>query len=519
MNTSPPKNNRPLWRILVNVLTNYAGKFVLLGTWFFLTPFILRQIGASAYGVWILAGSFVSYGSLFDLGITGAITKYVSEFHGKDNYEQAHDLVATTLWIYTILGLIVILISGVLAPLFPVFFNLPASEGGIASQIVFLSGIGLGISLPGGTTIAVLRGLQRFDLVNVLSITGMLLYALMVVIVLRLGGGLIGMALANIPFTLLMQIPAIWLIYRIAPKLRFGWRGAKIKYIRSITSFSGAVFIIAIAEQLKTKLDEVIIGAFLPISAVTHYYFAHRLSEIPQLLTDQFTKVLMPLSSQLNSRNDRSGLLQLFLVSTRITAAIFVAIGCCVVILAKPFLAIWVGVEYTQYTGLVYFLTAASFVEILTWPAGAVLQGMSRHHVLAPIAIGSGILNLILSILLIRPFGLTGVALATLVPNMVEGIFLVLPYTLRELQIDGRTVIKEIILPIILPSILLASVLLLLRANVRIESIISLGCVGGIGILSYLIMYISLGKNLHERRIIRDLICTAYEAGTARFRL
>jgi O-antigen/teichoic acid export membrane protein len=502
-----------------------VGKFVLLGTWFFLTPFILDQVGASAYGVWVLVGSLVSYGSLFDFGMAGAITKYVAEFHGHDD-EKAHRLIATTLRLYTLLGVIVILVSVLLAPLFPIFFNLPASEKAAASWVVFLSGVGLGISLPSGTTTAVLRGLQRFDLINVLSVTGMLSYAILLVVVLKMGGGIVGMALVNIPFTLVMQIPAIIMIRRIAPELRFGWRDAEMKYVRAVTSFSSALFVIEVASQLKTKADEVIIGAFLPISLVTPYYFAHRLSEIPQLLTDQFMKVLMPLSSQMHSQDDsevdgsvKSSVRQLYVVSTRITLAIFVAVGVTLAILAKPFLAVWVGVEYTQYVGLVYLLTAASFMEILTWPAGAVLQGMAKHHLLAPIAIGSGVVNVILSILLIKPLGLSGIALATLIPNVVEGMFLVLPYTMRTLKISGQTMIREVLLPVVPPAIVLVVVLLLLSQSIALTSFIAIGFVGGIGVMIYLALYVALGKKLEERNIILNMLYSAYKSNAVRARL
>jgi O-antigen/teichoic acid export membrane protein len=220
----------------------------------------------------------------------------------------------------------------------------------------------------------------------------------------------------------------------------------------------------------------------------------------------------------LNSKNDKAGVNQLYLVSTRITLAIFVAVGFPVVILAKPFLAIWVGEEYTQYTGLVYLLTAASFLEILTWPAGAVLQGISRHHLLAPIAIGSGIANLILSIVFVKPLGLSGIALATLIPNMIECLFFVLPYTLRTLKISGHSTYKDVILPVLPSSIVLLFVLLLLRESVKIASFISMGLVGGIGILVYSVMYVSLGKNLQERKIILNWVHGAFQAGAARLR-
>jgi O-antigen/teichoic acid export membrane protein len=203
-------------QVLINTLSNYGGKIVTLGIWFFLTPFILNNLGQSEYGMWVMVGSLVSYGSLLDFGIANAITKYVAEYQARDETEQASSLVATALWLYTIVGLVAILLGVVFAPIFPHIFNIPIEQQNTFSWLVFLSGIGLGISLPSTAPIAVLRGMHRFDVINLISIVGMLFLAVSTLLVLYLGGGAIGLMSVNILVNLLMQIPVVWLIHRNA---------------------------------------------------------------------------------------------------------------------------------------------------------------------------------------------------------------------------------------------------------------------------------------------------------------
>ena len=112
-------------RVIVNTVSNYAAKVLTLGVWFFLTPFLLRQLGASDYGLWILIGSIAAYGSLLDFGIATAVTKYVAQFHAEGRIEQARSLVATTLWLYIGLGLLAVLLSAILAPIIPSLLNIP----------------------------------------------------------------------------------------------------------------------------------------------------------------------------------------------------------------------------------------------------------------------------------------------------------------------------------------------------------------------------------------------------------
>ncbi len=239
-------------QVLRNTLSNIAGKVVILGVWFFLTPFLIHQLGASDYGLWILISSLVAYGSLLDFGIANAITKYVAQYQAEGRIEQAHSLVATALWLYLALGLFAIMMGALLAPLVPALLSLPPRQAAMVTGLTFLSALGLGVSLPSATTIAVLRGLHRFDLANVVGIFGMTLFTAATVGVLLAGYGLLGMVAVNVPVTLITQIPAVWLIHRTAPELGFGLRGASRTLLKTVSSFSSILFVINIASQLKT---------------------------------------------------------------------------------------------------------------------------------------------------------------------------------------------------------------------------------------------------------------------------
>lgn len=493
-------------QVLINTLSNYGGKIVTLGIWFFLTPFILNRLGQSVYGMWIIVGSLVSYGSVLDFGIGNAITKYVAEYHARGDFEQARSLIATSLRLYTIVGLAAILLGAIFAPIFPNIFKIPADQHLTFSWLVFLSGIGLGISLPSAAPIAVLRGLHRFDVINLISIIGMLLLAGSTVLVLQRGGGPIGLISVNILVNLVMQIPAIWLIRRYAKQLHFGWSGAKRSQIRTVAGFSSALFVINIAGQLRAKTDEIVVGTFLTVSHVTPYSIAHRLSDIPQILTEQFMKVLMPLASKLHSENDHGRLRQLYLIGTRLTLVSFMPMGLGASILAKPFLSIWVGNVYAPYAGLVALLICASLFTTLMWPANAILQGMARHRLLAISAIVSGLVNLITSIALVRPLGLAGVALGTLIPTALECLLFVIPYSMRVIGVDLRTVLKEIFLPVVAPSILMGIALIIIRTLVNPVTMVSILAVGSVGLLVYCACYYSIGASSQEKHMFLELV-------------
>lgn len=492
-------------RVIVNTASNYVAKILTLSVWFFLTPFLLRQLGANDYGLWILIGSIAAYGSLLDFGIATAVTKYVAQFQAEKRLEDAQSLVATALWLYLGLGLLAVILSAILAPVIPVVMNIPPGQRSTASWLMLISGLGLGVSLPSATSISVLRGLHRFDLSNLVGIFGMTLFTVATVSAVLLGGGLLGMVAVSIPVTLVTQVPAIWLIRRTAPNLHFGLRRTDRGLLRTLMSFGSALFMISVAGQVQTKTDEITIGAFMPIANVAPYSIARRLSEMPLLLTEQFMKVIMPLASQLDAENDSGRLRTLYLASSRLTLAIFLPLAVGVIIFAQPFLKAWVGAPYDRYAYLVVILTLASLLDTSQWPASAILQGTGHHRLVAIIALGTAIANLGLSLILVHPLGLAGVALGTLIPAMIESLCLVQPYIMRVNRIGLGIVFKEIYLPALLPAAPMAIVLYGLREIVQPASVIAIAAIGGIGLLVYVISYMTISAGQIERQLGRDI--------------
>jgi len=493
------------WRVFVGAASNYVGKFIALGTWFLLTPFILHRLGPVSYGLWALVGSVVAYGSLLDFGIAGAVVKYVAEYHAKGEIAHARSLVATALCLYSALGLIVVALSAAIAPAFPYLFNVPPNERVTATWLVVLMGLGIGVSTPAATMIAVLKGLQRFDLANLIGVTGTLISAAATVAVLLLGGGVLGIAAVGIFVMLAVQAPSIWLIKRIAPELQFGWRGASRRMVRPVLSFGSSLFVMNMAGHLQTKTDEIVIAAFLPLSTVTPYAIARRLGEVPQILTDQFMKVLLPLASELHATDDRARMRSLYITSTRLTLAIFLPVGCMLVVLAQSILTVWVGAAYASYAHLVVILTLASCIDASQWPAGAVLQGMARHRPLAVMWVGAALANLALSIVLVQNFGLTGVALGTLFPTTVVCLGLVLPYSMRVIGVNATEALKEIFLPALLPAVPMMIILYILQLLVEPLSLLSIMVVASVGVLVYTIGYLSVGASEIERQTCRSV--------------
>lgn len=495
-------------RVLSGTVSNYVAQAVGLGLGFLLTPFILHQVGASVFGIWVLVGSIASYGTLFDFGISGAVIKYVAEYGASGDARRTTALIATALRLYMLLGACAALVIAALAPLVPVVFEVPPEAEAVAIWTTVLVGVSVGIGLPCATPVAVLRGLQRFDLSNALTVVGAVLSAAGTVAVLLAGGGLIGIVLVGIATTLLMQLPARRLVRRVAPELRIPLRGAERSLASTVVSFSVWVSLSQVADRLAQRTDAFVIGASLPLPAVTGYSLGQRLSQTAIQLTNQFVKVLFPLASEVNARGDRAGVRSLFLTTTRVTLVLSIPMAGILVALGPELLTAWVGGEYARYAHILTLLAIAGLVDTALWPAVSILMGMARHRTVGWISLGTGIANVALSVALIVPFGLTGVAIGTLAPAAVKSLGLLLPYAMRSIEVSGVEVLRRVMLPLLAPTAVLAVALAISKRVIDETAPIMLLPAVGVSLALFGLAYLAVGASAGERAFYASLLAS-----------
>jgi O-antigen/teichoic acid export membrane protein len=304
-------------------------------------------------------------------------------------------------------------------------------------------------------------------------------------------------------------------IRHVAPDLRFGIRGAQRRLVRTVASFSTSLLVINGASAVKTETDQVVIAAALPLARVAPYSLAQRVSQLPTIVTYQFTRVLFPLAAELHGTEDRGRLRGLYVGSTRLTLALFVPIAAGLMILAKPFLAAWVGAQFARDSDVAVILIAAGLFDVPMWPAASMLMGTNAHRALAVFAAASALLNLAISVALVGSIGVTGVALATLIAAALEAA-VVVPFAMRHYKVPARTMLAEALAPGLLPAVPAVLALFGLRAALDPTSLVAVIGVGAIGGLVYAAGYLSFSASADERLALRRAALGTLQLARAR---
>jgi O-antigen/teichoic acid export membrane protein len=320
------------------------------------------------------------------------------------------------------------------------------------------------LGFPAGMFSGILEGLNRFYVTNLTNLVSTLLRAALIVLALTHGYGLLMVAFITVTLPLLAAIVRAVIVLRLLP-VRFSWEYVDRSALREIARYSSVTFVIMIAYKLRFKTDEIVISTFVSVSAVTFFSNADRLVDYTGEVVSSLAQIFLPMSGQSDARGNRDQLRRIFVVGNRACALVVFPIGATLIILGKSVITAWVGARYVAACYPVMLTLLIPSIFFLAQSASPrILYGMAKHKILAWITSMEGIANLILSVVLVRHYGIIGDALGTAIPLTCTALYFYPRYLCRLLDVRLRTFIREAYtLPLLLCAPTIASLLLMRR--------------------------------------------------------
>jgi O-antigen/teichoic acid export membrane protein len=145
-------------------------------------------------------------------------------------------------------------------------------------------------------------------------------------------------------------------------------------------------------------------------------------------------------------------------------------------------------------------LLAVVLVRIGTSSASAILRGAGQHRLLAFTNATTAVVNVLLSIVLVKPLGLAGVAIGTLVPITIAAVFIQFPVACARVGVSAWTVCRRAVWPAVWPVIGLIAVVWAGRPFVP-PTLTGLGALLVVAGLAYMALYVGCALSGAARRV------------------
>lgn len=401
----------------------------------------VTKLEPEASGVWFLLLGVSAMLALFDFGIGSTLTRELG--FATQNPKHQANLISTAKRLIRIVGLIIWLLG---IPLGAWYFQSISSANFFATALeawlVFV--IGAGFLLNANAQTAALIGLglmaRERQVRSVMQILGLILaWGFM-----EVQASLISLCAAWVVQQFFLWL-LLWLLLR--SKQQKGNYSAQIA--QHLWKIGIQWWLMAVGGYLILNTDNFVIANTLGVEKIADYALLARLSTLVLPFSLVFVVSAVPQIAQATAENNLVAIQNIFFLHVRL--GLLILIPCLTIILSVPeaLLTLWVGTgHFLGYPILIVF---------------AIMLTLEVHHVLcasvlmatgklpfAPWALGAGILNLGLSFALAIPLGLFGVALGTMLAQMLTNNWFAPWITLCSLQIPMLEYLRRVLLPFLL---------------------------------------------------------------------
>lgn len=402
---------------------------------FFMMPIVVHSLGDRMYGFWVLVGTFVGYYGLLDLGLGSAASRYVSRALGQQNGAEINIVISTSLVLFSLVSFAILLISALTAIFCPYFLQSP-NEIPVFRTIIIILGLNIAIGLTMGIFGSVITSHFRYDLSSYLSIFMLLTSNALIYYFLKHGHGIVTLAYITLLTGMITHTLTFILAKKLTPGLKINPTFFRRNKVRDLYSYGVKSLITQIADMLRFRIDSLVIAGYLSVSLVTYYSIGARLVDYFGIVVTSSVGMLMPVFSRYEGKGDFDSIRNIFLHATKIATILSVFIGSSIIFYGRPFILRWMGNEFESSYYITLILVIPAIIALLQHPGIGLLYGISKHQYYAVANICEGLLNLVLSLILVRYYGVYGVALGTAIEMLIFKLFIQPVFTCRAIKLS-----------------------------------------------------------------------------------
>ena len=410
-------------RRIGGVIFSLMGQMLPLGLGLWTIPQLLDQAGSDRVGFLTISWALIGYFSLFDFGISRALTKRLVEVDFLNDFSAAQRAISTAASLLAVTcGLA--LIVGIVG--WRIWLGLQENISGLTGEIgVALPWIAMAVPLAILSTaqLAILEAAFLFRaaaLVRVLL--GIVTFAGPLVAV-EMGYGLGGVIFAIFLGRIVSFVVALIFCTRCR-SFSISFAAVSIIEAKKILGFGGWLTVSNIVGPLMLYSDRFVLASMVALSSVTYY-------TIP---FETFTKVLIIPSAILvvafpsfaaSFRTGERGVIQAYRQFLFGTGLIVGAVVLIMIVTAGPFLNWWLGSDFAiQSLSVSRLLLAGVFVNSIALVAQALVQASGRPDLTAKLHLIELPIYVFYLLPLVVKFGIVGAAFAWLIRVSLSAVAL-----------------------------------------------------------------------------------------------
>lgn len=474
-----------------------------------LTPYIIKTLGQAEYGVYKLSAAVVAYLLLLDLGVGNAVIRFTSKYRVSGDVIQGQRFFGVAIIYYVAIAVITVICGIVLICIYPVVFakGLSLDEVALGQRLLGITVCNAALTLGTAVFANVIIAYEYFAFSRICSIVQIIIRILLTVAALKFNMGSVGIVAVNLITTVLCRGAFVLFVF-LKIKLKPVFRGIQPGFIKEIVVYSSFILLQMIATQINACADQIMLGMLVTSSSViiAVYGVGTQIVQYFQSIGSAFNNVLMP--GVVGMVEDGAGPDRLCDEMIRIGRIIFLVLGLiwgCFLVFGDQFVVLWAGNENSQGYYVAFILITA-YTLILPQSIGTqILWAMNKHKEQAVLKILIVIVNIVLTVALIKWDPLIGATIGTFISLVLGDVGVMNVIFKKKIGIKLTKYYRGLFKGILL-SIFIAGIVGVLIKNVKLSGWIGLVINVGIMCVVYFVAVWFIGMNKSEKNMISSLM-------------
>ena len=449
----------------IGVSISYLNLALSTVTNIFLTPFMIKMMGDESYSLYKVMQSFAGPLVMFNLGVSTIVTRAIVKYEtlGEHNLEEKQNTLALAFITSTAMSVLVAVVGCVMCAFVPSVYGANYSgemirQGQIIFMIFVLSTIfHLLTDAFNGCAI----GHERFVFNSGLALLKNVLRVPLIAIVLEMGGNAVVVTAVDciVAFVILASSSGYtFFILKERPKLTYIAK----RELLEMFSFSVAILMQAIVNQVNNNVDTMLLGAMVSEKwIITMYSSALLVYGTYNSIVSVMSSFFLPKATRLVTNNATGEELTDFVIKPgRYQAMVAVAVVAGFAVLGKNFIIIWIGEQYIDAYYIILMLMIPVTIPLVENSAISILDASLKRIYRSVVLVIMAVLNVIISVILIKKFSFWGAAMGTFISLCVGHIVLMNLYYAKTFGMNITRMFASIfkgILPVGLLSVLICA--------------------------------------------------------------
>lgn len=395
------------------------------------TPLMVSSLGVEGYGLFALVGSMATYLYILDFGMNDSVLRF---FVAHEADTAARDgFLARMLSLYSVIGALVLMATVGLTWLSGQIFSASIAEDQIDTLriLLLLTGGGAAVLVALNPVGALLSATENFIFLRGLDIVVTCASTAYMAFLLKSGHGvvsIVAVSAAAMSFQALARL--VFASLRLNVRIRLN--RPRIGELKSVGGYAAPIFLSMIAEAIFWKLDSVLIGALLGAAPVGIYVIGVTFNKYFMSFATAISRIMTPeIVRRLDKGADGDTITGLMVKISRVQALVLLLMLSGLIVFGPRFLNLWLGPAYELSYWVMLAVLIPYSLELIGNARNIVLQVKGLYWKKSRITLLMAAINIPLTIVLLKRWGLVGAALST-------GIGVLLGYLLTAMLLQRR---------------------------------------------------------------------------------